>query len=73
MSPLYTTLIYDQGHHLAFPTNPDHPQPLILDAMGVALSLPWLGESLKNVGAEFGLEGAEALCKISYIFRDKYA
>ena len=28
--------------------------------MGVTLSLLWLGESLKNIGAEFGLEGAEA-------------
>ena len=28
--------------------------------MGVTLSLLWLRESLKNIGAEFGLEGAEA-------------
>ena len=35
-------------------------QPLILDAMGVALSPLWLGESLKNVGAEFGSEGVES-------------
>ena len=28
--------------------------------MGVALSPLWLGESLKNVGVEFGLEGAES-------------
>ena len=28
--------------------------------MGVTLSLLWLGESLKNIGAEFGLEGAES-------------
>ena len=27
--------------------------------MGVALSLLWLGESLKNIRAEFGLEGVE--------------
>ena len=35
-------------------------QPLISDAAGAALSLLQLGESLKNVGAEFGLEGAES-------------
>ena len=34
-------------------------QPLISDATGVALSLLRLGESPKNVGAEFGSEGAE--------------
>ena len=71
MSPLYTTRIYDQGHCPAFPTNPDHPQPLIShitlmiqplisDAMGVALSLLRLRESPKNVRAEFRLEGAES-------------
>ena len=35
-------------------------QPLISDATGVALSLLQLRESLKNVGADFGSEGAEA-------------
>ena len=71
MSPLYTTLIYDQGHLLAFPTDPDHPRPLIshitlttrhliLDATGAALSLLRLGESLRNVGAEFRSEGTES-------------
>ena len=71
MSLFYITLIYDQGHHLAFPTDPDHPQPLILhitlvtqplisDAVGAALSPLQLGESLKNIGVEFGLEGAES-------------
>ena len=35
-------------------------QPLISDAMGVTLSPSWLRESPKNVGAEFGLEGAES-------------
>ena len=35
-------------------------QPLISDAMGVALSPLWLGESPKNVGVEFGLEGVES-------------
>ena len=34
-------------------------QPLILDAVGVTLTLLQLGESLKSVGAELGLEGAE--------------
>ena len=34
--------------------------PLISDATGVALSPLWLRESLKNVRAEFGLEGAES-------------
>ena len=28
--------------------------------MGVTLSLLWLGESLKNIGAEFRSEGAES-------------
>ena len=28
--------------------------------MGVALTLLWLRESLRNVGAEFGSEGAES-------------
>ena len=70
MSPLYTTLIYDQGHLLAFPTDPDHPrplisritltmQPLISDATGATLSLLRLGGSLRNIGAEFGSEGTE--------------
>ena len=35
-------------------------QPLILDAAGDALSLLQLRESLKNVGVEFGSEGAES-------------
>ena len=35
-------------------------RPLILDAAGVALTLSWLREYLKNVRAEFGLEGAES-------------
>ena len=35
-------------------------QPLILDAMGVTLTPLQLGESLKNVGVEFGLEGVES-------------
>ena len=35
-------------------------RPLISDAMGVALSLLRLRESLKIVRAEFGLEGAES-------------
>ena len=71
MSPLYTTLIYNQGHLPAFPTDPDHPrplisritlmtQPLILDAAGAALSLLQLGECPRNVRAEFGLEGMES-------------
>ena len=30
-----------------------------MDAAGVALSPLWLGESPKNVGEEFGSEGAE--------------
>ena len=33
---------------------------LISDAVGVALSLLWHGESLKNVGVELRLEGAES-------------
>ena len=57
---LTTTLIYDQGHLLAFPTDPDHPRPLILDAMGATLSPLQLRESLKNVGPELGPEGAES-------------
>ena len=71
LSLLYTTLVYDQGHRLAFPTNPDHhgpltshialmTQPLISDAVGVALTPLRLRESPKNVRAEFGLEGAES-------------
>ena len=35
-------------------------QPLISDAVGVALSLLWLGESPKNVRVEFVSEGAES-------------
>ena len=35
-------------------------QPLILDAAGAALSPLRLGESLRNVGAEFRLEGTES-------------
>ena len=71
MSPLYTTLIYDQGHLLAFPTDPDHPRPLVShitlttqflmsDAAGAALSPLQLEESLRNVGVEFGSEGTES-------------
>ena len=72
MSPLYTTLVHNQGHHLEFPTNPDHPQPLIshitlmtqpliLDAAGAVLSPLQLQEYLENIRVEFGLEGAEVL------------
>ena len=71
MSPLYITLVHDQGHHLALPTNPDHPQPLIShitlttrllisDATGAALSPLQLGESPRNIGAEFRSEGVES-------------
>ena len=71
MSPLYTTLVYDQGHHLAFPIDPDHhrpltlhitltTQPLILDAAGAALSPLQLREFPKNVGPDFRSEGAES-------------
>ena len=71
VSPLHITLVHDQGHCSALPTDPDHPQPLIScitlmtqplisDAVGATLSLLWLGESLKNVGAEFRLEGVES-------------
>ena len=35
-------------------------QPLISDAVGAALSPLQLGESLKNIRVEFGLEGAES-------------
>ena len=35
-------------------------RPLILDAMGVALTQLWLGESLKSVGVEFGSDGMES-------------
>ena len=66
-----TTLVYDQGHCSAFPIDPDHHRPLmshialmiwplISDTAGVALTLLQLGESLKNIGAEFRLEGAES-------------
>ena len=34
--------------------------PLISDAVGAALSLLQLGESLRNIRVEFGLEGAES-------------
>ena len=68
---LYITLVHDQGHCLALPTNPDHPRPLILhitlmmrplilDAVGATLSLLRLGESPRNVRAEFGSEGMES-------------
>ena len=71
MSPLYTTLVYDQGHRLAFPINPDHhrpltshitltTQPLILDAAGVTLSPLRLGGIPKNIRPDFRLEGAES-------------
>ena len=71
MSPIYTTLVYDQGHLPAFPIDPDHyrpltshialtTQPLILDAVGLTLTLLQLGESPKNVRAEFGSEGVES-------------
>ena len=71
MIPLYITLVHDQGHRPALPTDPDHPQPLIScitlmmrllisDAAGAALSLLRLGESLRNVGTEFGSEGMES-------------
>ena len=35
-------------------------RPLILDATGAALSPLWLGGFLKNIGPDFGLEGAES-------------
>ena len=35
-------------------------RPLISDAVGATLSLLQLGESPKNIGAEFGLEGVES-------------
>ena len=35
-------------------------RPLISDAAGAALSPLWLGEFLKNVGPDFGSEGAES-------------
>ena len=35
-------------------------QPLILDAVGVALSPLWLGVFPKNVVLDFGSEGAES-------------
>ena len=68
MSPFYITLIHDQGHRLAFPTDPHSlishitlvTQPLILDAVGAALSPLQLRESLKNVRVEFRLEGVES-------------
>ena len=71
MSLLYTTLVYDQGHHLAFPIDADHHQPLTLritlttrplisDAAGAALSPLQLGEFPKNVRPDFGSEGAES-------------
>ena len=70
MRPFYTTLVHNQGHHLAFPTDPDHPQPLILHitlttqplisgAMGATLSPLQLREYPENVRVEFGSEGAE--------------
>ena len=71
MSPLYTTLVYDQGHCLAFPIDPDHlrpltshitltTQPLILDATGATLSPLQLREFLKNIGVDFGSESADS-------------
>ena len=71
MSPRYITLVHNQGHHPALPTDPDHPQPLISritltmqplisDAAGAALSPLQLGESLRNVGVEFRSEGTES-------------
>ena len=71
MSLLYTTLVYNQGHRLAFPIDPDYHwpltshitlviQPLISDVAGVILTPLRLGESPKNIGAEFGSEGAES-------------
>ena len=71
MNLLYTTLVYDQGYRLAFPIDPDHhrpltlhitltTQPLISDAVGVALSPLWLGEFPKNIGPDFRSEGAES-------------
>ena len=71
MSLLYTTLVYNQGHCPEFPIDPDHHQPLtscitlttrplISDAVGAALSPLQLGEFLKNVGSDFGSEGAES-------------
>ena len=39
---------------------PPHVTYSNIDAMGAALSLLQLRESLKNVGAEFGSEGAES-------------
>ena len=35
-------------------------RPLISDAMGATLSPLQLGESLRNIGAEFGSEGTES-------------
>ena len=35
-------------------------RPLISDAVGAALSPLWLGEFLKNVGADFGSESADS-------------
>ena len=71
MSPLYITLVHDQGHCPAFPTDPDQPQPLILhitlmtwplisDAMGATLSPLRLRESSESIKAEFSSEGAES-------------
>ena len=56
---------------MAFPIDPNHhrpfiscitlmTRPLISDAVGVNLSPLQLRESLKNVGVEFRLEGAES-------------
>ena len=71
MSPLYITLVHDQGHCLDFPTDPDHPrplishitlttQPLISDAMGAPLSLLQLRESPRKIRADFRSEGVES-------------
>ena len=70
MSPFYTILVHDQGHYLAFPINPDHPQslishitltmqPLIPDTVGATSSLLQPQEYSENVRVEFGLEGVE--------------
>ena len=61
MSPLHTTLVvYDQGHHPAFPINPNHHRPLISDAAGVSLSPLQLRRFLKNIRPDFRSEGVES-------------
>ena len=67
VSPLYTTLVCNQGHHPAFPINPDYPQPLILCITlmmwplisGAAPSPLQPQEYLENIRVEFGSEGVE--------------